>query len=36
MRAALYTLVFIVGFVLTGKKDMADAADFYHFVRTMQ
>lgn len=35
MKAAWFTFVFIVGYVLTGKHDMADARDFYHFAKTM-
>lgn len=35
MKAAWFTFVFIVGYVLTGKNDMADAMDVYHFAKTM-
>ena len=35
MKALWYTFVFIVGYVLTGKCDMADAKDVYHFAKTM-
>ena len=35
MRAALYTLVFILRYVLIGKHSMAEAMDFYHFAKTM-
>lgn len=35
MRAALYTLAFILRHVLIGKHSMAEAMDVYHFTKTM-